>query len=83
MFREWSIADGPAELTDKDINTVCVFILASGERFPVMLTKIGPMHGNDVHSFSGTYTNGQTYTVHGTFNFRTHVGGCHALIPDD
>ena len=82
MFREWSIADGPADLTDTDINTVCTFKLVSGVPLLITIASVGRMHGGNIRSFSGTINNGQPHEVIGTYNIYDRTGHCHANNPD-
>lgn len=82
MFREWSIADGPAELTDRDVNTVCTFTLVSGESLLISITHVGRMHGGNIHSFSGTIYSDHPHEVIGTYNTLDRTGYCHTTKPD-
>ena len=77
MHRQWSIADGPADLTEKDIGHIRTFIESDGTHLKIKVVSIGLMFGGDVRSFSGQITiNHHPYEAFGTYNVRDHTGHC-------
>jgi hypothetical protein len=79
MYRAWSIADGPAELTKGIASS---FTLNTGQTVSILITTVGDMHRGATHSFSGQIEDGRLYEVIGTYNYRARTGSCHALTPD-
>lgn len=82
MYRVWSIADGPADLTDQDIGTTLTVTVATAETPPrpatIDVKSVGAMHGGDIRSFSGQLSfDGATVAVIGTYNTRDRTGSCH------
>ncbi|MEK7537598.1 MAG: hypothetical protein AAB619_01335 [Patescibacteria group bacterium] len=84
MFREWSIADGPADLTEHDVGQQRTFTVVqpdgSQTSIVVTITQFGPMFGGDIRSFGGTtQVDGQVIEIFGTYQLRDRVGHCQTI----
>lgn len=78
MHREWSIADGPADLTDNNVGQECTFTQSGGGHLRITLTSVGRMFGGTTRSFSGRIKiDHQAYEVIGTYNLADRTGHCH------
>lgn len=82
MHREWSIADGPADLGPKDVGQIRTFtiILANGRPTQCLMDilTVGNMHGTAVHSFGGRlHVQRQIVDVVGTYNTHDRTGHCY------
>ena len=85
MFRSWSIADGPAELTDQDIGQTLTIRVRRPHQKTVYLRleigSVGTMHGGDVKSFSGKlHLSREIVDVTGTYNTNSRSGNCHTSV---
>ncbi len=84
MFRAWSIADGPADLTDNDVGQTRTFTLKQADgslvNVPIKIASFGDMHGGDVHSFRGQlFINSTFIEVIGHYHVRDRTGDCHSI----
>lgn len=86
VYTEWSVVDGPPDLTSEDVGQERTFFVESDNvrrAVTLLIHQVGPMFGGTIKSIAGMLTDEQhRYDAIGTYNIRDRTGHFHAVRPE-